>query len=136
MANYKVMKVLNLMTGQALGYLGTHDNCTCIVARKEDAAQVQWDAEGDDVYLDKQTSPTDRYLGVSDLGYGSWGLKGANYREPVIYNRDKSISLKSATSRKLYGPYHRPGIINDTDWICWTGKDDNNQNILGFEMEG
>ncbi|MFO0758756.1 MAG: hypothetical protein U0359_19855 [Byssovorax sp.] len=51
-------------------------------------------------------------------------------------NPDHSISLKASPSRKLYGPYHRPGIINDTSWICWTGGTDSNQNILRFEMEG
>lgn len=131
MANYKKMKCFNLMTGEMVGYLGTHDNFLTIVPAAE-AVAVQWDTEGSDLYLDKDTSPTDRYLGLADQSYAGWGLKGGGYRNPILFNRDGTISLKAAPGRKLYGPYAKI----TANYVCWTEDGEDNQNILRFEMEG
>jgi hypothetical protein len=128
-ANYKKMKCFNLMTGEFQGYVGTHDNYLT-VTDAAGAANIQWDTEGEDLYLDKDTTPTDRYLGLADQRYAGWGLKGGQ-RNPVILNRDGSISLKEKPGMKLYGPYEKL----TANYICWTEENENNQNILRFEFE-
>jgi hypothetical protein len=117
MTNYKKMKCFNLMTGDFKGYLGTHDNYLT-VTDAAGAALLVWASEGEDLYLEKETTPDDRYLGLSERDYAGWGLKGG-WRNPVLRNSDGSISLKENPGRKLFGPVS--GI---------------SANYVGFEFEG
>lgn len=131
MTTYKKMKCFNLMTGDFKGYLGTHDNYLT-VTNAEGAAPLVWASEGEDLYLEKETTPDDRYLGLGDNSYANWGLKGG-WRNPVKLNPDGTISLKDKPGRKLYGPYAKI----TADYVVWTEDgDENNQNILRFEFEG
>jgi hypothetical protein len=124
--NYKKMICYNLNSGDFQGYLGTQDTYVCLTDANG-GVSVQWSQEGDDLYLDKQTDPTDRYLGA-DGEAACWGLKGAGYRYPVISNADGTISLASDPRYKLYGPH-------DANGVWWT-KDASHPNILRFAFVG
>ncbi len=130
MSGYKKMKCFNLMTGEFKGYLSTLRNYVTLVPDKEHGAWLQWKEEDGDMYLAKDTTPNDRFLGEAERRYASWGLKGG-WREPIVYNADGTISLKSNTKVKLYGPYETLG----NDYVCWTEPEGNNQAILRFVME-
>jgi hypothetical protein len=123
----------NLATNQLVGYLGAGGNLnasTSIVANKEDGANVKWAYVGSDMYLEKDTTPNDRYLGLGSQSYACWGLWTRDgWVDPLVYNQDHTISLKGQTHRKLYGPYRWLG----SDWAVWSEGEDN-QNILRFEM--
>ncbi|MDC0667925.1 hypothetical protein [Nannocystis radixulma] len=129
MTTYKKMKCFNLMTGEFVGYLGTHDNYVT-VTDANGAANLVWASSGADLYLEKDTTPNDRYLGLADQDYAGWGLKGG-WRNPVLFNSDGSISLKDDPRRKLYGPVSKI----TANYVAFTEAGDNNQNILRFEME-
>jgi len=124
---YRKMKCFNLMTGDFVGYLGTYNNNVDLVHVANDAAMLAWSSSGSDMYLRKETTPNDRFLGLGWNSYACWGLTGG-WNDAVVYNKeDHTISLKSDPKRRLY----RYG----NDWVCWsTGE--NNQNILRFEFEG
>lgn len=130
MTDYKKMKCTNLMTGEFVGYLGTHDNYLTVTDRAG-AVDVVWASEDSDLYLEKETTPDDRYLGLADQGYAGWGLKGG-WRNSVLFNSDGSISLKEDTRRKLYGPIAKL----TSNYVAFTEAGESNQNILKFEMEG
>jgi hypothetical protein len=122
---YRRMKCYNLMTGDFVGYLGTYNNNVDLVGKPEEAAKLAWSSYGSDMYLRKDTSPNDRYLGLGWNSYACWGLTGG-WNDAVIFNKDKTISLKSDPKRKLYK--------YGNNWVCWSADEDN-QNILRFEFE-
>lgn len=123
---YGKMRCYNLTTGEFVGWLGTYGNNVDLVHDAESAAAVAWSPHGSDMYLRKETSPNDRFLGLGWNGYATWGLTGG-WNDPIIYNSDHTISLKTDPKRKLYGPY-------GNDWVCWSGGEDN-QNLLRCELE-
>ena len=128
MSEYKKMSCKNRMTGDFVGYLGTHNNSVAIGPKTEDASLIKWVPDDDDQYLAKQTTPNDRYLGGASDGYAGWGLWIGDCA-PVVRNSDGTISLKSNLSSKLYGPIRVMGI----DYVKWS-KDEDNQNILVCEL--
>jgi hypothetical protein len=124
---YVPMKCYNLSTGDFVGWLGTYGNNVDLVHSVEEAARLKFSSYGSDLYLRKETDPADRYLGLGWNGYATWGVTGG-WNDPIVYNGDHSISLKTDSKRKLYGPY-------GNDWVCWSGGEDN-QNILRIEKDG
>jgi hypothetical protein len=128
------MACYNLATNQLVGYLGAGGSLNAdvsIVADKADGAAVKWAYVGSDTYLEKDTTPDDRYMGLGVRSYACWGLwTPTGWVNPIVYNPDHTISLKADLSRKLYGPYRYLG----SDWAVWSEPGDNNQNILRFEM--
>lgn len=130
MSGYKKMKCFNLMTGEFKGYLSTLRNYVTLVSEKDQGAGLQWHEEGGDMYLAKDTSPAERFLGLAERSYADWGAKGG-WREAVLLNADGTISLKSTPERKLYGPYETLG----SEYVCWAERGENNQAILRFVME-
>ena len=132
--SYKKMACYNLATNQLVGYVGAGGSLNAsvaIVANKADGTNVKWAYVGSDTYLEKETTPNDRYLGLGDQSYACWGLwTPTGWVNPIVYNPDGTISLKADSGRKLYGPYRSLG----SDWAVWSERGDNNQNILRFEM--
>lgn len=124
---YGVMKCINLATGQFLGYLGTaYNQYVDIVEDVKQAARLKWYGHNSDLYLDRQTDPNDRYLGVGYHSYACYGLWVPNgWVDAVLYNADKTISLKSDPKRKLYK--------YGDNYVCWSDGE-SNQNILSFEL--
>ncbi len=125
---------MNLKTGAKVGYLGvgTSQNVS-IVADKSQAARVEWrrDVEPGQLYLGKDTTPDDRFLGLGNNGYADWGLwqaGGGSQKRYIDYlNYDKGtgiIALGDNPSRKLYAY---------GDWACWSEGD--NDQILSCRME-
>lgn len=110
------------------GYLASStNNFVWLTQDPKQAAQVKWliDRSGR-WWLEKATSPNDRFLGYAGDSYADWGLWQANpngYIEPVIYNADHTIALASDPSKLLYGPY-------GDQWVRW-GQD---QNVLVCEL--
>lgn len=125
---YQHVKVYDLATKTFLGWLGcSSGNYVQVVSDEKDAHGVTWAFSGDDLYLRKDTTPTDRFLGLADYSYAGWGLIGG-WRDPVVYNEDTSISLKSDPKRRLY-VYEKGG----TNWLCWS-DDATNKAIVGVEL--
>ena len=118
---YQKMKCYNQVTGQLVGFLGSSGNNADIVQDEKEAASLAWSSYNSDLYLRKDTSPNDRFLGLGWHGYACWGLAGG-WNDAVIYNSDQTISLKSDPKRKLY-------IYGA--WVCWS-EGESNQNILRF----
>ena len=128
MNGYKKMRCTNKMTGEFIGYLGTHNNAVAIGPKLDDASDIKWEPNGNDEYLAKETTPNDRYLGGSSGDYAGWGL-WIGESAPVVRNSDGTISLKTKTSAKLFGPVRYLGV----DYVKWSDTDDN-QNILVCEL--
>lgn len=125
---YRKMKCTIIGTNDNVGYLGTETNqYMCIVKNIEDASNFKWLYSGQETYLQKETTPNDRYLGVgyqNQACYGLWTPTG--WVNAISYNPiDHTICLKSDAKRKLY---------MDNNKVCWSNGEDN-QNILAFEME-
>jgi hypothetical protein len=110
------------------GYLASSTNAyVWLTQDPNQAARVKWliDRSGR-WWLEKATSPNDRFLGVAGNDYADWGLWQADpngYIEPVIYNSDHTISLAKDTSKSLYGPY-------GDQWVRWGQS----QNVLVCEL--
>lgn len=128
-SGYQPMKAYDLATGQFVGWLGTHDNSVSLVDSVDEAAYLHWEPSGSDKFLGKETTPNDRYLGLGSSGWACWGLSGG-WVDAVVYGADKTIALKSAPERKLYGPNRYLG----RDYLKWSDGEDN-QNILRFELD-
>ncbi len=124
--NYGKMKCYNLSTGDFVGWLASYNNNVYLTQDESAAASVKWLSYKEHTYLEKETSPNDRYLGLGWNGYATWGLTGG-WNDPIVYNADHTISLKTDPKRKLYGPY-------GNQWVAWSGGEDN-QNILRCELE-
>jgi hypothetical protein len=129
--DYGVMKCTNIVTNEFRGYLGTATNQYAdIVSDISAAAKFKWYSYYSELYLERQTEPNDRYLGVgvtlSGITYADYGLwTPTGWVNAVLYNSDKSISLKADPRRKLY---------EYDDYVCWTNGE-SNQNILAFELD-
>lgn len=125
---YHKMKCYNLMTKEFNGWLGVGNNqYVDLVHDAKDAANLAWYSHNSDSYLKKDTTPSDRYLGVGANDYACYGLWiPTGWVNAVIYNGDHTISLKEDPKRKLYK--------YGNDWVCWS-KGEDNQNILRFEFD-
>jgi hypothetical protein len=130
--DYGVMKCTNIYTNEFLGYLGTaSDQYATIVSDISSATQFKWYSYESDLYLARQTTPQDRYLavypfaGVDYATYGLWIGRNKYYVHAILYNSDKSISLKEDPRRKLYK--------YDDYYLAWSNGE-SNQNILAFEL--
>lgn len=129
-SGYHRMRCTNLSTGEFLGWLATSGNNVYLETdpKSSNLAACQWRSWGADLYLAKDTSPSDRLLGLGWNSYACWGAQeSGGWHNPIIYNADHTISLKEAPNRKLYGPY-------GNQWVCWTGEE-SNQNIIKCDME-
>jgi hypothetical protein len=77
--------------------------------------------------LQKQTEPNDRSLEVGAQQYACYGFWiPSGWVDSVLYNSDKSISLKMDPKRKLYK--------YGDNYFCWTNGE-SNQNIVAFELD-
>lgn len=116
---YRAVACYNRATNTFVGYLATHDNYTTIVQAKGDAAPLKWGYDGSDLYLTKETSPYNRYLGDGgddDVGdRADWGLWGGKYAAPVVYHGDGSVSLAGAPDRRLKFPSGQSNVYWSTD---------------------
>lgn len=125
---YQVMQCTNIATHTIIGYLGVATNEYAIIVDSiEKAQKFKWVSDGSSLYLAKQTTPNDRYLGVgaSDCAcYGLWIPTG--WVDALVYdkNGDKIIYLESDQQRKLY---------YDGTYVKWS-KGEKNQNILSMEL--
>lgn len=101
---YTTVKCYRLDNGQFIGWLGVGgNNYTYVVADEKNAHRVAWYVYGEELYLCKETSGgSARYLGEGWDSYADWGLWGGNFKSPVMYNADQTITLKPAPTRKLY----------------------------------
>jgi hypothetical protein len=105
-----------------VGWLSSTRAGDALLARKEaDAHGVCWDFEGTNLYLQKDTSGGERWLGLGDRSYASWGI-GGGYYAPVIYNKNGTIALKDDPTRLLF--------LDNDDWLSWTQPGADNDNIL------
>lgn len=106
-----------------VGWLGSTRDGNALLARTEtDAHGVCWDFEGTKLYLQKDTKGGERWLGLGNRSYASWGLAGGGYNAPVIYNADGTIALKDSPTRLLF--------LDDDDWLSWTQPGVDNDKIL------
>ncbi|GAA5017780.1 hypothetical protein [Actinopolymorpha pittospori] len=107
-------KCYSFSTGQFLGWLGAgYNSYVSVETDEKNAHGVRWVFKDGDLYLRKETEGIDRDLGEGHDGYADWGL-GGGYYEPVLYNEDLTISLKSAPERKLY-------LVGDNQ-VRWSDK--------------
>ena len=110
---YAHVKCYSVADGSFLGWLGVGtNNYVVLVGKESDAHEFDWYVYGDDLYLRKNTSPAYRYLGEGVYSYADYGLWGGNYKSPVVYNPDSTVSLKDAPSRRLY-------VYKDNQ-LCWS----------------
>jgi hypothetical protein len=128
--NYRTVRCFNRASGAFVGYLGTDSATVSIVANASDAAAAwcKWTYLDGDLYMAKNTSPGDRWLGEGNSNYADWGL-GSGWYAPVVHNADKTVSLKASSGRRLYGPY-KDGSV---DYVRWS-VDDANADILRVEL--
>ncbi|CAA9484457.1 MAG: hypothetical protein AVDCRST_MAG96-1183 [uncultured Segetibacter sp.] len=129
--DYGVMKCTNIVTNEFRGYLGTYGfEYADIVSDISAAEKFRWYIYESDLYLERYTYPNNRYLGlyrsegVDYADYGLWTITG--WVNAVLYNSDKSISLKADPRRKLYK--------YDDNYLAWT-TGESNQNILALELD-
>lgn len=105
-----------------LGWLGSTQGGDAMLARTEAGAHgVCWDFEGTDLFLQKDTTSHERWLGLGNRSYASWGF-GGGYYAPVIYNANGTIALKDHPTRLLF--------LDNDDWLSWTQPGKDNDNIL------
>lgn len=117
-SSFTHVKCFSLSGGTFLGWLGVGTNNYAVLVGDENSAhELDWYVDGDDLYLRKNTSPAYRYLGEGVYSYADWGLWGGNYKSPVIYNADSTVSLKGAPGRKLY-------VYKDSQ-LCWSNGEAN-----------
>jgi hypothetical protein len=122
-AGYQLAKCTFLKNGVLAGYLASSKNAyVYLTSDPKQAAGVKWmhDKSGR-WWLEKDTKPDDRFLGVGANSYADWGLWQAEpngWIEPVIYNANHTIALAKDPSQLLYGPY-------GDDWVCWGSNSDN-----------
>jgi hypothetical protein len=77
------MKCTNLATGEFIGWLGTYNNSVDLVHDSASAASLAWLSYGSDLYLAKETSPADRFLGLGANSSACWGLTGG-WNNPIV----------------------------------------------------
>lgn len=113
--------------GTFAGWLWSDKWGNARLARNEaDAHGVAWYTGDDGFYLQKDTDDGDRYLGLGNRSYASWGLKRSAYTCPVYYNPDQTISLASEPTRWLF--------LDNDDWLSWTAPGAVNPNILKVKL--
>ncbi|HEY5981269.1 MAG TPA: hypothetical protein VIT41_16715 [Microlunatus sp.] len=89
-----------------------------VTTKESDAHRVCWVIEEAGLLLRKQTDGTngrDRWLGLGDRNYASWGLRPGSYWGAVYYHPDGTISLKKdghPSGRKLF--------YDNDDRLSWT----------------
>jgi hypothetical protein len=124
---YQIAKC-TFKNGTFAGYLASSTNAyVWLTNDPSKAANVKWkiDSSGQ-WWLEKDTQPNDRFLGVGDNGYADWGLWQARpngYIEPVIYNPDRTIALAKDASQVLYGPY-------GDRWVCFGSTPGGNELVV------
>ena len=110
---YTHVRCYSTIDDKFLGWLGVGtNNYTIVVSDEKDAHGCDWYVDGENLYLRKQTSPAARYLGEGVSSYADWGLWGGNYKSPVIFNPDATVSLKDSPRRKLY--------LYKDNLLCWS----------------
>lgn len=129
-SGYKLAKCTFRKNGVSAGYLASSTNAyVWLTDDPSKAAHVKWDIDKSGRWwLQKSTSPNDRFMGIAEYGYADWGLWQAQpngYIEPVIYNSDHTIALAKDPSQLLYGPY-------GDGWVCF-GKT-SEENVLVVEL--
>lgn len=126
--NYRTVPCYNRKTNKFVGYLGTNSADLSLVQNTGDTstAWCKWVYQDGNLYLAKETTPQDRWLGLGSNSYAGWGL---TWYDPIVVNADKTISLKSAPERRLYGPFNKGGV----DYLRWS-EDDTNDDILRIEL--
>jgi len=131
-SEYKLAQCTFKKNGVAAGYLASSTNAYVWLTQDvKKATRVKWliDSSGR-WWLEKATTPNDRFLGIGDNDYADWGLWQAapnGYIEPVVYNADHTIALARYPSKLLYGPY-------GDQWVCWGSATE--ENLLVVELVG
>ncbi|WP_051366977.1 hypothetical protein [Hamadaea tsunoensis] len=100
---YQPVRCLDFESGKFLGWMSVSsavDPYVAIVPKEADAHPCLWYFYGDDLYLRKDTSGGDRYLGLSGGGRAGWGL-WTGQCNPVVINKDMTISLAKNPERLL-----------------------------------
>ncbi|NUO55028.1 MAG: hypothetical protein HOV78_00070 [Hamadaea sp.] len=100
---YQPVRCLDFESGKFLGWMSVSsavDPYLAIVPNEAAAHPCVWYFHGDDLYLRKDTSGGDRYLGLSGGGRAGWGL-WTGQSNPVIINKDMTISLAADPKRLL-----------------------------------
>ncbi len=128
MSDYQYLKAIDIMTKKELGYVGKAGFEYLAIVPKDKAARVRFVNRDGKRALEKETSPSNRWMGEADYRYADWGL-GQNFIW-IVWNEDGTICMEEHKDRKLY--WYDKG---DTTYICWTkGGDDGNNAILKFEL--
>jgi len=117
-----------LATGKKVGWLGSSRNWPCIVEKETDAHGVTWYFDNDKLYLRKDTSGGDRYLGLGSRNYASWGERSAGgWWNPVVYGKDGTIALADHPERKLF--------LDNDNWLSFThGPDSEYSTIISVDL--
>ncbi|NUT21851.1 MAG: hypothetical protein HOV77_21970 [Hamadaea sp.] len=100
---YQPVRCLDLESGKFLGWMSVSsavDPYLAIAPDKAAAHPCVWYFYGEDLYLRKDTSGGDRYLGLSPGSRSGWGL-WTGQSNPIIINKDMTISLASDPKRLL-----------------------------------
>jgi hypothetical protein len=119
---YQKVQCFNRMTKNSIGYLGSWANSVYVAPSESDGSNCEWRYSGNDVYLSKQNSPNDRFLGVGLSSSAGWGLQGTNWVCAVILNPDGTISQKADPKLKLSG--------TNNSYVYWVEDDGAHQNIF------
>jgi hypothetical protein len=126
-SGYKIAKC-TFKNGTFAGYLASSKNAyVWLTDDLSKAAHVKWNIDSSGRWwLEKDTQPNDRFLGVAEQGYADWGLWQAapnGYIEPVKYNADRTITLLKDESQVLYGPY-------GDRWVCFGKTSGGNELVV------
>jgi hypothetical protein len=131
MSSYQHLKVTDIMTKRVMGYVGQAGFEYVAIVPKASAAKVEFVNRDGRRALEKETSPSNRWMGEAEYQYADWGL-GKNYLW-IKWNQgtDGSICMEDDPTRKLYA-YEK----NGTQYVCWTKHDESGNNaVLKFELE-
>jgi hypothetical protein len=117
-----------LATGEDVGWLSSLRNSPRVVKDEAEAHGVTWYFDDDKLYLRKDTSGGDRYLGLGSRNYASWGDRSAGgWWNPVVFGKDGTIALADHPERKLF--------LDNDDWLSWThGPDSDFPTILSVDL--
>ena len=105
-----------------VGWLGSDVKGNPLIAREEKGAHgVCWDFEGTVLWLQKDTSGGERWLGLGSNNYATWSGRGGSSRA-VLYHEDGTIAMKDDPTRFLF--------LDNDNWVSWTRPGVDNDNIL------
>ncbi len=76
LTTYKKMKCFNLMTGEFVGYLGTHDNYVTVTDAAGASDDVVWASRRGPSTSRRRPRPTIRFLGLRGPGLRGRGPQG------------------------------------------------------------